>query len=263
MKRFTRLSFLLAGVLLLLSACSQNKPTSSTNNNGFFHHYFVNPFASFIHYTAHILGGNYGLAIVVVTLIIRLVLMPLTLRTFKNQQQMKAKMDKVKPEMDAIQAKIKKSKSKEEQMKLQQEMMGLYRKHGVNPLNMGCLPVVIQMPILMGFYYAIRGSSEIASHSFLWFSLGKADIAMAIIAGIIYFFQFRISLFGMPEEQQKQMKFIGLLSPIMILFVSFSAPAALPLYWTVSGGFLVIQTYISKKFYQTQPAVEVKGSKNK
>jgi YidC/Oxa1 family membrane protein insertase len=59
------------------------------------------------------------------------------------------------------------------------------------------------------------------------------------------------------------MKFIGLLSPIMILFVSFSAPAALPLYWTVSGGFLVIQTYISKRFYQTQPAVEVKGSKNK
>ncbi|MFP3514284.1 YidC/Oxa1 family membrane protein insertase, partial [Peribacillus sp. SIMBA_075] len=80
----------------------------------------------------------YGMAIVVITIIIRLVLMPFMLRTYKRQQGMKVKMDKMRPEMEDIQKRLKETKDKEEQMKLQQEMMGLYKKHDVNPLNMGC-----------------------------------------------------------------------------------------------------------------------------
>ena len=79
-------------------------------------------------------------------------------KNYKNQQGMKEKMDKLKPEMDAIQQKLKAAKTKEEQMALQQEMMGLYEKYDVNPMNMGCLPVIIQMPVIMGLYYAIRYS---------------------------------------------------------------------------------------------------------
>ncbi|QED47870.1 membrane protein insertase YidC [Cytobacillus dafuensis] len=237
---------MLSMVSLLLSACSGQ---SGQNNESFFQNYLVEPFTSLIHGVATIFNDNYGIAIIVITLGIRLLLMPLMLKQYKNQRNMKEKMDVIKPEMDVIQKKLKATKDKMEQQKLQQEMMGLYKKHGVNPLNMGCLPILIQMPILMGFYYAIRGSEEIASHSFLWFSLGQSDIWITAAAGIVYYFQFKVSQYTMPAQQQKQMKFMGLLSPIMIVMVSLNAPAALPLYWTVGGIFLTIQTLIGRKLY--------------
>lgn len=248
---------MLSAVTLLLSAC-QGQPDQS--NDGFFHNYFVEPFASLIHWVAGLFHDNYGISIIIITLLIRLLLMPFMLKQYKNQQNMKEKMDKLKPEMDAIQKKLKATKDKAEQQKLQQEMMGLYQKHGVNPLNMGCLPILIQMPILMGFYYAIRGSEEIASHSFLWFNLGQSDIWITAIAGIVYFLQFKVSLSNMPAQQQNQMKFMGLLSPIMIVMVSLNAPAALPLYWTVGGIFLTIQTFVGRKLY---PPTKMDDSKVK
>jgi YidC/Oxa1 family membrane protein insertase len=167
------------------------------------------------------------------------------------------KMDRLKPEMDEIQKKIKAEKDKIKQQEIQKEMFGLYQKHGVNPLSIGCLPMLIQMPILMGFYYAISGSNEIASHSFLWFSLGQPDLVITLIAGISYYFQFKVSQANMSVQQQQQMKFMGLLSPIMIVVFSFQAPAALPLYWTVGGIFLILQTILGRKMY---PSVKTEAT---
>ncbi|GAB2560087.1 YidC/Oxa1 family membrane protein insertase [Gracilibacillus alcaliphilus] len=107
--------------------------------------------------------------------------------------------------------------------------------------------MIIQFPILIGFYYAIRSTPEIASHSFLWFNLGDVDIWMAVIAMIVYFIQFKVSQIGMEPRQKKQIAIIGLLSPVMIGVVSFGAPAALPLYWATGGLFLIVQTVIGKK----------------
>ncbi|WP_042355421.1 membrane protein insertase YidC [Bacillus rubiinfantis] len=242
---------------LLLSACSSQ--SQSGNNSGFFHNYFVEPFSFIIKSTADFFNGNYGLAIIIVTLVIRLALMPLMLKQYKNQMQMKEKMDKLKPEMDTIQKKLKAETDPKKKQEIQAEMMGLYQKHGVNPLNMGCLPILIQMPILTAFYYAIRGSKEIATHKFLWFSLGHPDIIITLIAGLVYYFQFKVSQSSMPKQQQDQMKIMGLMSPLMIVMFSFSAPAALPLYWVVGGTFLTIQTIISHKLYRNnQTVVEVK-----
>lgn len=252
---------LLAFTTLLLSACSAQGGKGSSN---FFTQYFVEPFRVSIHAVANLFNGSYGLAIILITLIIRLALMPLMLRQYKTQMSMKGKMDALKPEMDSIQAKMKTEKDPKKKQELQQEMMGLYQKHGVNPLNMGCLPIIIQMPILTGFYYAIRGSKEIASHNFLWFSLGHPDIALTIIAGVIYYLQFKVSQTTMPAAQQQQMKYMGLMSPLMIVMFSFSAPAALPLYWVVGGTFLIVQQYISRKLYPVQataPAAEGKLAK--
>lgn len=218
-----------------------------------FHTYIVEPMTRMIDFNATLFNGNYGLAIILMTLIIRLVIMPLTVKQYKTQQVMKVKMNAFKPEMDEIQAQLKTTTDPNKKAELQRELMGLYQKHGVNPLNMGCLPMLIQMPILMGFYYAIKGSHAIATHSFLWFSLGKADIPMAIIAGIIYFLQSKIMLQQMPEEQQKQMKMMTMFSPMMILFISFSAPAALPLYWSIGGLFLIGQSVIMNRIYRKQP----------
>lgn len=248
-KRFILL-ILITLTTIALSACS----AQDTGSGGFFQTYFVDPFANLIHGTAVIFDGNYGVSIILITIIIRLLLMPLMLKQYKAQQLMKEKMELLKPELDEIQKKLKETKDPKEQQQLQQEMFGLYKKHNVNPLSMGCLPLIIQMPILMGFYYAISGSSEIASHSFLWFSLGQPDIWITAIAGVVYYFQFKVSFSSMPTEQQKQMKIMGLMSPIMIVVISFNAPAALPLYWTVGGIFLIFQTMISKKLYQTSPA---------
>ncbi|AZU62986.1 membrane protein insertase YidC [Neobacillus mesonae] len=250
---------LLMATTILLSACSAQ--AQSGNNSGFFHHYFVEPFSNIINAIANLFNGNYGLAIILVTLIIRLALMPLMLRQYKNQMAMKEKMDGLKPEMDAIQKKMKAEKDPKKKQELQAEMMGLYQKHGVNPLNMGCLPILIQMPILTAFYYAIRSSKEIATHKFLWFSLGHPDIIITIIAGLVYYFQFKVSQSSMPKQQQDQMKFMGLLSPLMIVMFSFSAPAALPLYWVVGGTFLTIQTIISHKLYRNNQPLAKADSK--
>jgi len=246
-KKFMLMSMLTA-VVLFLSGCS-----AVENIEGFFYSVFVAPLDFSLDYLGNLFHGSYGLAIVAITIVIRLVLMPFMLRTYKRQQGMKIKMDAMRPEMEDIQKRLKETKDKEEQMKLQQEMMGLYKKHDVNPLNMGCLPVIIQMPIVMGLYFAILYSPEVRTHEFLWFNLGEPDIAMTLIAGAVYFFQAKISLWTMPEQQQKQMKLFIYISPIMIMFISFSSMAALPVYWTVGGILLIIQTFIGRKFYSNHP----------
>jgi YidC/Oxa1 family membrane protein insertase len=246
MKKFYTI-LMITSIPLLLAGCQ-----SLTSDGSFFQSTFINPFTWLIHIFAGLTGGSFGLAIIFITVLIRLILMPLMLKQYKNQQQMKEKMDILKPEMDVIQSRLKETKDTAEQKKLQQELLGLYQKHGVNPLSVGCLPMLIQMPILMGLYYAISGSAEIASHSFLWFNLGHSDIWITAAAGLIYYLQFKVSQSNMTVEQQKQMKFMGLISPIMIVMFSFNAPSALPLYWTVGGILLIAQNLLARKIYGGQ-----------
>lgn len=248
-------SALLGALIFALAGCgSQNSA-----HPGFFHQHLVVPFTDLIHYTATLFNGSYGLAIILITLLIRLILAPFFMRMTRNQRAMKGKMDRLKPEMNEIQKKLKETKDSKEQRELQQEMMQLYKKHGVNPLNMGCLPIVIQLPFLMGFYYAIRTSKDIAASNFLWFNLGHTDIAMAIIACIVYLFQFLVTQANMPEDQKRMMRIVGLMSPAFILFISLQYPAALPLYWSVSGTFMVVQTLVTYKLY---PVQNIKSAEN-
>ncbi|MFD2682103.1 membrane protein insertase YidC [Bacillus seohaeanensis] len=249
MKKLSFISLTLF-IISLLSGCQ-----AATTDGSLFHDYLIRPFSWALHEIGTLLDGNFGLALILITVLVRLLLLPFMLKTYKNQQVMKEKMEVFKPELEAIQKKMKQTNNPEEKQKLQQEMMGLYQKHGVNPLNMGCLPLIIQTPILIGLYYAIRTSTEIASHSFLWFNLGEVDYVMAIIAGLVYFLQSRVALIGMPETQQSQMKIVSYLSPLMILIFSFNAPSALPLYWAAGGIFLIVQTYVSKKLYQSKKTI--------
>ncbi|HJF34066.1 MAG TPA: membrane protein insertase YidC [Sporosarcina psychrophila] len=258
MKKKIGLVAMLMTTAVFLSGCA-----GIQNKEGTFYNIFVKPMDWLLHFFSDFFNGNYGLAIILITVLIRLVLMPLMLKNYKSQQNMKIKMDALRPEMEDIQKRLKEAKEKEqkdEQMKLQQEMMGLYSKHGVNPLNMGCLPLVIQMPIIMGLYFAILNSTEVQTHEFLWFNLGEPDMIMMVLAGAVYFVQARVSLWTMPEQQKKQMKAFIYLSPIMIMFISFKAMAALPLYWAVGGLLLIFQTYLGRKFYYKHPEVVVEGN---
>ena len=223
-KKIGLLSILMTTVIFL-SGCA-----GVQNKEGKFYDFFVKPMEWLLKFFSDQFNGSYGFAIILITVLIRLVLMPFMLKNYKSQQDMKVKMDALRPEMEDIQKRLKEAKEKgdkEEQMKLQQEMMGLYSKHGVNPLNMGCLPLIIQMPIIMGLYFAILHSPEVKAHEFLWFNLGEPDMIMMVVAGAVYFVQARVSLWTMPEQQKKQMKMFIYLSPIMIMFISFKAMAAL------------------------------------
>jgi YidC/Oxa1 family membrane protein insertase len=254
--------FFITLFLVILTGCQQASTTSiEASTPGFFNHYFVYSFSVILKTIAYWFNGNYGLSIILVTLLVRLLLMPFMLRQTKSQVMMKEKMKSVQPELTEVQNKLKKASTPEDKAKYQTELMDVYKKHNINPLSAvgGCLPVLLQMPILMGFYYAIRRTPEIASHSFLWFNLGHTDYILPFIAGLVYFLQFRISLGNIPEEQRKQMVVMGLLSPVMMTIFSFSAPAALPLYWTIGGIFLILQTYIGKKLYKNTFVLEQKS----
>ena len=244
-----KLGGLLVGVLLVLTGCQ-----SVENEEGFFYDLFVKPMDSLLDFLGNtVFNGSYGLAIITITVAIRLILMPLMLRNYRKQAVMKTKMDIVKPKMEEIQARMKEAKTKEEQMAIQQEMLNVYREHQINPLNMGCLPIVIQMPIIMGLYFAILYSGDVKSHEFLWFNLGSPDFIMTLIAGFIYLVQAQVSLWTVPESQKQQMKWMIYISPIMIMVISFTSMAALPLYWSVGGFILIVQTYIGRKFYSDVP----------
>lgn len=244
-----KLGGLLVGVLLVLTGCQ-----SVENEEGFFYDLFVKPMDSLLDFLGNtVFNGSYGLAIITITVAIRLILMPLMLRNYRKQAVMKTKMDIVKPQMEEIQVKMKAAKTKEEQMAIQQEMLDVYREHQINPLNMGCLPIIIQMPIIMGLYFAILYSKDVKSHEFLWFNLGSPDFIMTLIAGFIYLVQAQVSLWTVPDSQKQQMKWMIYISPIMIMIISFTSMAALPLYWAVGGFILIVQTFIGRKYYSDVP----------
>src|SRR5699024_7933004 len=115
-------------------------------------------FTIFIKTIAQMFHENYGLAIIIITLLIRLVLMPFMVKQMKSSMLMKEKMNLIKPDLDALKEKYKDKKDTESQREQQTEMMEIYKKHDMNPFSMfgGCLPLLIQMPILLGLYYAIR-----------------------------------------------------------------------------------------------------------
>lgn len=235
--------------LLFLVGCGTEVTPIDSNPTGVFDRYLVYPFSLLIKKLAA-LFGSYGLSIIVITLGIRLVLLPFMINQTKNSQLSQVKMKKMKPEMDNIQEKYKGKKDTASQLEMQKELSALYEEHNFNPIKTmtGCLPMIIQLPFLIAFYYAIRRTPEIAIQPFLWFNLGQTDYFLVILAVVIYYFQSRVSLIGLGEAQRKQMAMIGYISPIMIGIVSLNVPAALPLYWAVGGLFMILQTLIIKKF---------------
>ena len=247
---------MLIGVIsiIVLSGCSTASQSNSIHaaSPGIFNHYFIYPFSILIKFFANTLHGNYGLSIVLMTLFIRLAIMPLMMNQTKKQMDMKEKMAVLQPELTALKEKYKNDVSADAKKQQQDEMMQLYQKHQFNPFNMGCLPMLLQWPITLAFYYAIRRTPEIAAHDFLWFNLGGTDMILPLIAAAVYYVQFRVSQSVSAQYQQNQnnqMAFIGLLSPIMMGVLSFQMPAALPLYWAVGGIFIIIQTIILNKMY--------------
>jgi len=244
-------------VLVLVSAgCStiDNPVPITSESTGFWSKYIVYPLSWLIITMAEMTGNNYGLSIVIVTVLIRLAILPLMIKQTKNSKAMQA----IQPEMQKLREKYS-SKDAKTQQQLQQETMKLFQTHGVNPLA-GCFPLLIQMPILIGFYQAIIRTEQIATHNFLWFDLGSPDpyFILPAIAGATTFLQQKMMMAGM--EGNPQMKMMLYIMPVMILVFAISFPAALSLYWVVGNIFMIIQTYFIKA--PTPQAVAAKDGKS-
>ena len=234
-----RTFFLVFSVLLLmlLAGCMQINEPITSESTGIWNQYFVYPLSFVLTWFAELFNGSYGLSIVVVTIIIRFIILPLMIQQTRNSKAMQA----LQPEMQKLREKYS-SKDQKTQQKLQQETMALFQKHGVNPLA-GCLPLLIQMPILFGFYHAIMRTEEIATHNFLWFSLGSPDYILALTAGITTFLQQKILMGNTETLPNPQMKMLLYIMPIMIVVFAINFPAALSLYWVIGNIFMIIQTY--------------------
>ncbi len=236
-----RIGILIPSILMVifLAGCSLNEPVTK-ESTGFWDEYFVYPLSWLITEVSDFFNGNYGLGIVIVTILIRTVLLPLMIKQTKSS----ISMQRVQPEIKALREKYS-SKDQKTQQKLQQETMQLFQKHGVNPLA-GCMPLIIQMPILLGFYHAIMRTEEIANHNFLWFDLGNPDpiYLLPLIAGLTTYLQQRIMMGGTDSmEANPQMKMLLYIMPIMIVVFAITFPAALSLYWVVGNIFMIAQTY--------------------
>jgi YidC/Oxa1 family membrane protein insertase len=240
-KRRIWLVVALVTLLVLISGCSQINEPITPESKGFWNEYIVYPLSWLIKYVANIFGGNYGLSIIVVTILIRLLILPLMIQQTRNAKAMQA----LQPELQKLREKYS-SKDMQTQQKLQQETMLLFQKHGVNPLA-GCFPLLIQTPILIGFYHAIRRTEEIANHNFLWFDLGAKDpyFILPIVAGVATFIQQKMMMAG-TEQQNPQMAMMLWMMPVMIIIAGINFPAALSLYWVVGNIFSIVQTYFIK-----------------
>lgn len=150
----------LASLILLLTGCSEIKKPITPESTGLWNEYIVYPLSWFITKVAHLLGNKFGLSIIVVTILIRLIILPLMIKQTRSSKAMQA----LQPELKSLKEKYS-SKDQKTQQKLQQETMALFQKNGVNPLA-GCFPLLIQMPILIGFYHAISRTRAIAEQNF-------------------------------------------------------------------------------------------------
>ena len=232
----------LIGLILVLSGCTQVNEPITSESEGFWNTVFVYPLSQVITFFADILGSSYGLAIIVVTVIIRLILLPLNVKQLKSTKA----MQDIQPELQELQKKYS-SKDQNTQQKLQQETMELFQKHGVNPLA-GCLPIFVQMPILIAMYHAIMRTEAIKQGSFLWFELGTPDFILPLIAGFATYFQQKLMMSDNPASANNpQMKIMLYMMPIMITIFGYILPAALALYWVVGNVFMVAQTVFIRK----------------
>src|SRR5690606_28209467 len=194
-----------------------------------------------IKYFADMFSGSFGWAIVVVTIIIRLIILPLNIKQIKSSQAMQA----IQPELKALQEKYS-SKDAKTQQKLQEETMKLFQKHGVNPFS-GCLPIFIQMPILIAMYHAIMRTEEIKQGTFLWFSIGSPDYILPIIAAIFTFIQQTLMMAITTAQHSSQLAVMVYSMPNTIAAFAFSSPAARASSWVVGIIFMAVQCLSIRK----------------
>ena len=177
--------------------------------------------------------GNYGWAIICLTIVIKMILFPLTHKSFKSMKG----MQKIAPYIKVIQ-----ERHKGDRQKINEEMIGLYKKYKVNPLG-GCLPMLLQIPVFISLYHALFFSIELRGAPFmLWIQdLSAQDpyYVTPVLMGATMFLQQKLTPSTADPMQQKIFMFM----PILFTFLFITFPAGLVLYWTVNNLLTIAQQY--------------------
>lgn len=181
--------------------------------------------------------GNYGVAIIIITVILKVFFFPLTHKSYKSMKG----MQKIQPEMTKL-----REKYKDDRDTMNKEVMALYREHKVNPMG-GCLPMIVQIPVFFALYKALMFSIELRHAPFFLWVTDLADkdpyYVTPVIMGVTMFIQQKMTPSNMDPIQQKVM----LALPVVFTFMFLSFPSGLVLYWLVNN-ILTIgqQMYINK-----------------
>lgn len=180
---------------------------------------------------------SYGLAIVIMTIIVKLLLYPLT----KKQIESTKSMMEIQPKMKAIQEKYKNDKER-----LNMELANLYKNEGLNPLA-GCLPLIVQMPIMIGIFYGIRDFHYAGSSGFLWMesiSVPDPTYILPVLSAVTTFIQSKQT---MPDTGNAQNKIMLYFMPLFIGYISLEFPAGLVIYWVVMNIMQIAQQAMMNK----------------
>ena len=255
-----------------LPDCDTFKITSQ-KYTGIWEQFFVKPLAWVILNIGKLVG-NMGLAVMLIGLLIRVLMMPISKKSAMQTEVMK----KIQPEMDKIEKKYESllanapaEKQSELTMAKSQETMMVYKKYGVNPVS-GCLVAVIQLPLFFAFLEAVNRVPAIFEDSMLGLRLGMTPFKGLTDGNYIYillliciiastYFSMKGSMNQASGDAAKQMAFMSKFMMIFIAIASLSLPTAIALYWIVTNGFQVIQTQIIKKTMKKDNKKQVKSAK--
>ncbi len=197
---------------------------------------------------------NMGIAVMVIGLIIRLVMLPIQIKTVKQSENMK----KAQPAIAKIEKKYENKTDQDSLMAKSQETMMVYKKYGINPVS-GCLLAFIQLPLFFAFLEAINRVPAIFEGKFLTMNLGMTPstgiaqhnyiyIILIILIIVSTYLSFKITMKGQQNnEMADQMKTMYTFMILMIAFASLSLPTAIALYWIVTNAFAVVQQLVIKK----------------
>ena len=189
----------------------------------------------FYNLTASLGFPSYGIAIIILTIVIKVLLLPFALKQIKSMKG----MQEIQPKVAALQKKYKNDRAK-----LSIEMQKLYREHNISPLA-GCLPLLIQMPFLVSIFYALQGFQYDPAHaSFLWLSSLASKDPTYVLPILSAVSTWALSAQTAPKNAEGPQKMMTYFSPRFIGYISINFPSGLVIYWVVSNLFQLVQQTI-------------------
>jgi len=193
---------------------------------------------------------NYGVDIILLTIVVRIAMMPLTLTQIKSQTQ----MQKIQPQVNKI-----KQEYKNDREKINMETMKIYRENKINPIS-GCLPLLLQLPILFALFMLLQNYTPIKEESFLWLSqLGQPDPYFILVI-IFVITSFLTQQMMVTDPSQKAIKYI---MPIAMGFIFYKLAAALLVYFNTSNIWQLGERYIISRFFVPKESEETTYKKQK
>ncbi len=262
-----KLIILMVPLMLLLSGCGGQ---TSIEAGGFWNAIVI-LFAKLIVLLGTVFGSSLGMGVILATLILRVVMIPLYAKSNKSQEQMR----EIQPKINALNKKYIGKKDQDSQRKKAMEQQALYKEAGINPLA-GCLPLLIQLPILIAFYNAIQylvpadatvqalqeqgkivvyGLQELGATSLnttlLGLDLNNPVWAFAILSAATTFLATKVSMIGqdMDTPGSGMMKGMLYVMPAMIFVFGMTLPGALSIYWLIGNLVTIAQTTYFKKHH--------------